>query len=238
MKRLLAFLLLSTWSFAAYSAISQLATETCGIIDGESSINLSHTVDAGTDLLVVLVGYSNKVETPAASWNDPDPDEPLTLQEDINGSAQWEQAGILTKTTPTTGGPGTLNVSFGQNVQGWACAINLDGVDTSTPVGNTNTGTSGANLGVAVTNDDADDWALGVVEGNSTCEVSCSDTEIYSTGLVTRAVNVCYVAGTGSQEVTWTSDCSGTGGAVIQVNVESAAGPTLLQSLPAILTTQ
>lgn len=194
-----------------------------------SGTSFTHTVDSGTDLLVLCLSYSSGgTITPSATW-DADgapPSQSLTVQENTAPSSN-EEGAILTLLNPSAGSGTiaiTLSQASGDSLN--SVAFNLSGVDTVTPIGNT--GQADGATGVTVNISASTDWLVGgVADWQTTGNLSCNDTEIgeiEGTPTDDGDLNAGYVTGgTGNQTLDWSNTRFPTTYG-IEVNDDTAGG--------------
>lgn len=233
-------LLLFILASARAGAISQLGSKTCADhVNGVSNVLTisNHTLTAGTDVLFVSMVYEFGDELATVVWDVAGVNESATLI--VRRGADNGENGALYELATPTAKTADITITFATDVPTLrACAWNLDDVDTTTPSSDTDTVWVGATGGDVTTTNDANDWTFGVTYCDNASTVTCNDTELENTAWHGKVSLVCYVSGSGSQTVDWTSDtpgCEALTGVGVEIN-HSAGAPAV--SIPALMIDQ
>ena len=130
-------------------AIVQLGSTTTGTSDSGVSLTFSHTVTSGTDVLVVSFGSGPDTDSiTSVVFNA---SETMTQAAATGVNGKFAAIYYLVNPTATTANI-VITIDAGPNTGITATAINYDGVNTATPIGDTTTATSDASVTTATLN--------------------------------------------------------------------------------------
>lgn len=194
-----------------------------------TSFDWAHTCAAGSDCLVVLVTGLDATEGDLDVSGVTYDGNPLTYGAGSADSTSGTNAEIWYLVNPTTGSSLDIEVTFAGKVSsGAGFAIDLDGVDTSDPVQDTNRVT-GANSDPTITVSGAVSGSMTVgglgINESDPAEISVSaGTEIGETDLGTALGSSAYRADSGV--LTWDHVSEDWSWVVAAVNFNAAAAPS------------